>query len=69
MFLLRQLGKTACHYAAEYGHVDVLGYLYHFVEKRVCPQILPEVSERRGRRRRKGRDGEREGGRDYIPVP
>ena len=39
-----QLGKTACHYAAERGHLDVLKYLYDYVERMVSPPVTNEVN-------------------------
>jgi ankyrin repeat protein len=37
-----ELGKTACHYAAEKGHLDVLKYLYDYVERIVSPPVIPD---------------------------
>ena len=39
-----QLGKTACHYAAQYGHEHVLQYIFDYVEARVTPPVVSEVS-------------------------
>ena len=42
-FYLFQLGKTACHYAAERGHLQVLQYLYDYVQRSITPPVVNEV--------------------------
>ena len=42
--LLLQMGKSACHYAAEYGHSHTLQYLYDYVVSVITPPILVKVS-------------------------
>ena len=43
MYLFPQFGKTACHYAAEHGHLHILTYLYDYVVALVTPPILSDV--------------------------
>ena len=57
-----QLGKTACHYAAQHGHLGVLTYLYDYVVTLVTPPVLTtDVSIYRGQNRKGWK--ERVGGR------
>lgn len=41
--ILLQVGKSACHYAAEYGHDSVLQYLYDYAVSAITPPILSQV--------------------------
>lgn len=38
-----QLGKTPCHYAAEYGHTNVLKYMFDYVQDQLTPPVISQV--------------------------
>ncbi len=43
MYCRVQLGKTPCHYAAEHGHLNVLKYMFDYVEQQLTPPVITEV--------------------------